>query len=164
MISGYQNKKEEQLFMKKFICFLLIFNLLIFSLLFSNTKAVNNLKVNNEKGADFNLSPFILIGIDVILAGMTIAALIQQNSLASDYEKLYNQINATTEANYYRLLYEQEKVNAATDLVLISGITFGTFVTYTLLDYFILHNFFEKNQLKIGYDLFNNKLKISLNY
>jgi len=150
--------------MKKLICFLLIFNLLIFNLLFSNTKTLNNLKVSNEKESDFNLSPFILIGVDIVLGGLTVAALIQQSSLASDYEKLYNQINGTTEANYYRLLYEQEKVNAAADLVLISGITFGTFVTYTVLDYFILHNFFEKNQLKIGYDLLNNKLKISLNY
>ena len=150
--------------MKKLICFLLIFNLLIFNLLFSNTKTLNNLKVSNEKESDFNLSPFILIGVDIVLGGLTVAALIQQRSLASDYEKLYNQINGTTEANYYRLLYEQEKVNAAADLVLISGITFGTFVTYTVLDYFILHNFFEKNQLKIGYDLLNNKLKISLNY
>jgi|DewCreStandDraft_4_1066084.scaffolds.fasta_scaffold23024_1 hypothetical protein len=150
--------------MKKLICFLLIFNLLIFNLLFSNTKTLNNLKVSNEKESDFNLSQFILIGVDIVLGGLTVAALIQQSSLASDYEKLYNQINGTTEANYYRLLYEQEKVNAAADLVLISGITFGTFVTYTVLDYFILHNFFEKNQLKIGYDLLNNKLKISLNY
>jgi len=93
---------------------------------------------------EFQWAPVILISADVLAVGAAVAAIIQQNTLAADYETLQNNIGDNyDEAQYYRMMYEKEKVNGAEDLVLISTIAAGAVLAYTAADFFWLHNAFK---------------------
>lgn len=97
-----------------------------------------------EKKEDgFNWAPVVLIASDAVLATASVMALVQQNTLAKDYDTLRLLIDNTTEANYYRLLYEKEKVTSATDTAIIACSAAGAAIAYTLLDYFWLHGVFK---------------------
>ena len=96
---------------------------------------------NKEEG--FNWAPVVLIASDAILATASIMALVQQNTLSNDYETLRLAIDNTTETNYYRLLYEKEKVTSASDTAVIACSAAGAAIAFTLLDYFWLHGVFR---------------------
>jgi hypothetical protein len=100
---------------------------------------------------EFQWAPVVLLASDALLIGASVAAIIQQNTLATDYDALKTNLGDLDEAEYWRLKYEKEKVTAAEDLVLISTITAGAALAYTALDYFWLHNAF-KPVVKISAD------------
>lgn len=87
-------------------------------------------------------SEWLLIGADAVIAGLTAYAVIDQMDAAGRYEDLKKEIDGTTEANYYRLLYEREKSVGKENVVLISSAALGAALLYTGLDFFWLHNFF----------------------
>lgn len=137
--------------MKKFLVLIItILFLLKTDVIFAKSK---------ENNDTFQYEPVILLSVDVLLLGLTTLSIIQYNSLASDYEKLYSQINGTTEANYYRLLYEKEKVNSAGELIIISGIATSLSVLYTIFDFFWFKKVFKDNiQTKIGASIQNKEV------
>lgn len=96
-----------------------------------------------KKEEGFNWAPVVLIASDAILTAASIMALVQQNTLSNGYETLRLSIDNTTEANYYRLLYEKEKVTSASDTAVIACSAAGAAIVYTLLDYFWLHGVFK---------------------
>src|SRR5208283_489938 len=51
-----------------------------------------------------------LLGADVVLAGLTVWAIEDYNTQADAYNTLRAQIDDTTEANYWKLMYEKDKV------------------------------------------------------
>ncbi len=97
----------------------------------------------DTKDESINWAPVVLVSSDALLVAASIMSLVQQYTLAHDYENLRVKIDNTTEANYYRLLYEKEKVNSAGDIAIIACSAAGAAVAYTLLDYFWLHSAFK---------------------
>ncbi|HNZ28692.1 MAG TPA: hypothetical protein PKJ42_01745 [Candidatus Goldiibacteriota bacterium] len=110
-----------------------------------------NVFAEESPSAEFQWAPVVLLASDALLIGASVAAIIQQNTLATDYDALKTNLGDLDEAEYWRLKYEKEKVTAAEDLVLISTITAGAALAYTALDYFWLHNAF-KPVVKISAD------------
>ena len=88
-------------------------------------------------------APVVLVASDALLLTATIISAVQMSTLSKDYETLRKQIDNTTDANYYRLLYEQEKVNSSSDTTTIACTAAGIAVAYTIADYFWLHNAFK---------------------
>lgn len=84
----------------------------------------------------------ILISADVLSAGAAVWAVSEQISAADRYEKLYSEINASTEDNYYRLLYEREKVNSKETTALIAVSAAVVLLAYTAADLLFLKNAF----------------------
>jgi hypothetical protein len=110
------------------------------------------LSIAEETAAqEFQWAPVVLIASDALLIGASVMAIVQQNTLATDYDTLKTNLGDLDEAEYWRLKYEKEKVTVAEDLVLISTITAGAALCYTVIDYFWLHNVF-KPVIKISAD------------
>ena len=95
------------------------------------------------KDEGFPWAPAVLLTSDVLFVTASIMALVQQNTLSSDYETLRLKIDNTTDANYYRLLYEKEKVNSASDTAVIACTAAGIALGYTLADYCWFHSAFK---------------------
>ncbi|MBP7792489.1 MAG: hypothetical protein KA120_05440 [Candidatus Goldbacteria bacterium] len=104
---------------------------------------------------------WILLGADAVLTGLTIWAIADQITAATDYETLRSKIDGTTDANYYRLLYEKEKVSSRETTALLAGSATGVFLVYTALDYFFLHKAFPV-EIKAAYDPVRSGIKISI--
>lgn len=84
----------------------------------------------------------VLLASDALLITASVMAVVQQNTLASDYETLREAIDGSTEAGYYRLLYEREKVMSAEDIALIACSAAGAALVFTALDWFLLRGVF----------------------
>ena len=95
------------------------------------------------KDGGIEWAPTVLVVSDALLVTASIMALGQQNTLSTNYESLRLQIDNTTDANYYRLLYEREKVNSASDTAVIACSAAGVALAYTIADYFWLHSAFK---------------------
>lgn len=95
------------------------------------------------KDDGFPWAPAVLLTSDALLITASIMAVVQQNTLSTDYETLRGKIDNTTEANYYRLMYENEKVTSASDTAVIACSAAGIALAYTLADYFWLHSAFK---------------------
>ena len=110
------------------------------------------------------LSPraWVLIGADTVLCAATVLAVVQQNTLAADYEKLVSNMGDNyDEAGYWRMKYEREKVTAAEDLVLISAISAGAALAYTALDLFWLHHVFDGDvKVKTGFNPYSAEYSV----
>jgi len=127
---------------------------------------VVSLSVKAEETAqpNFNWAPVVLLSSDALLVTASVMAIVQQNTLATDYETLRKDLGELDEAEYWRLKYEKEKVTAAEDLGLISTITAGAALCYTALDYFWLHNAFKGDvSVKTGYDAENKAYSMAVN-
>ncbi len=98
---------------------------------------------------------------DVALAGLTVWAIEDYNSQADAYNTLKAQIDNTTEANYWRLMYEKDKVDSRVSNVVIPLAAGSACVLYTLVDYFWLHNAFPV-QIKAGYNNAKNETIIQI--
>jgi len=110
-------------------------------------------KAEETAAQEFQWAPVVLIASDALLIGASVMAIVQQNTLATDYDTLKTNLGDLDEAEYWRLKYEKEKVTAAEDLVLISTITAGTALVYTALDFFWLHNAFKGDvKVQAGYN------------
>lgn len=118
--------------------------------------SVSFVMAEEKKEEGFNWAPVVLLSSDALLIAASVMALVQQNTLSTDYETLRSQIDDTTEANYYRLLYENEKVTSASDTALIACSAAAAALAYTLVDYFWLHSAFKadvavtKEEVKLG--------------
>jgi hypothetical protein len=117
------------------------------------------------KSGEFQWAPAILAGADIVLTGLSVAAVIQQNSLATDYAELVkNEGSDYDMAQYWRMKYEKEKVDSAGDLAAISCSVAGAALVYTALDYFILHNAFKGNaSVKTGFNPENKEYSLIVN-
>ncbi|PKL91322.1 MAG: hypothetical protein CVV21_08910 [Candidatus Goldiibacteriota bacterium HGW-Goldbacteria-1] len=114
--------------------------------------------------AEFQWAPVVLLASDALLVTASVMAIVQQNTLATDYDTLKTNLGELDEAEYWRLKYEKEKVTAAEDLVLISTITAGAALCYTAIDYFWLHNAFKGDvSVKTGYDAKNKAYSMAVN-
>jgi hypothetical protein len=98
---------------------------------------------------------------DVALAGLTVWAIEDYNTQADAYNTLRAQIDNTTEANYWRLMYEKDKVDSRVSNVVIPLATGSVAVLYTIVDYFWLHNAFPV-QIKAGYNNAKNETMIQI--
>jgi hypothetical protein len=94
-----------------------------------------------EKKQDWT-GAVVLLASDALLITASLMAVVQQNTLASDYETLREAIDFNTEAEYYRLLYEREKVKSAEDIALIACSAAGAALVFTALDWFLLRGVF----------------------
>jgi hypothetical protein len=113
-------------------------NIIVFLIIF--------LSVSAAFCAEENRFPpeWALLGVDAAIAGLTIYALLDQISAAEAYNKLgaSGEIDGDTEAGYYRLLYEREKVIGKENIVIVSSAALGAALLFTAADYFWLHKFF----------------------
>lgn len=85
---------------------------------------------------------WVLIGADAVIVSLAVYALLDQISAAENYERLSAEIDGSTEAGYYRLLYEREKVIGKENIVIVSSIAAGSVLLYTIADFLWLHRFF----------------------
>jgi hypothetical protein len=115
---------------------------------------------------EFQWAPVILAGADAVLAGLSVAAVIQQNSLATNYEELVKNAGTNYDMElYWRMKYEKEKVDSAGDLVLISCSAAGAALVYTALDFFVLHNAFKGSAaVKTGYNPGNREYSVIVSF
>ncbi len=84
----------------------------------------------------------ILITADVLSAGAAIWAVADQIDAANRYEKLYSEINGSSEDNYYRLLYEREKVVSKETTAVIAVSAAAVLLAYTAADLLFINNAF----------------------
>ena len=103
---------------------------------------------------EFQWPQVVLLGADVLLIGLSAAAVIQQNSLATDYATLVkNEGSSYDMAQYWRMKYEKEKVDDAGELAGIACAAAAASLAYTALDYFWLHGVFKGDlKIKTTYD------------
>jgi len=102
-----------------------------------------------------------LIGADAILAGLTVWAVMDYNTQADAYNTLREQIDNTTVENYWRLMYEKEKVDDRVSNVVIPLSVGSACLLYTIIDYFWLHNAFPV-EVKAGYNQSANSTMIQI--
>ncbi len=100
-----------------------------------------------------------LIGADVVFSGATIWAVMDERNSADSYAALKNNIDNTTQENYYRLLYEKAKVDSKSNTAMYLGITAGAALVYTAVDYFWLHTAFggQKVGVEVNYNPFQKE-------
>lgn len=80
-----------------------------------------------------------LIGLDVLGAGLSVYALLDEISAADAYDLLYADLNNTTQANYDMLAAKKKDIDSKLTFVSVTmGLT-GAFVVYTLVDLLWLH-------------------------
>ena len=102
-----------------------------------------------KKGSDLPWD-IILITADVLSAGAAVWAVADQVSAAGEYENLYSQINGSSEDNYYRLLYEREKVVSKETTAVIAVSAASVLLAYTLADVLFLKNAFPVRMRHAG--------------
>ncbi len=95
-----------------------------------------------KQQAGLTSGAWVLLGTDAILSGLAVWSVVLERNMADDYEALKSSVDNTTEANYWRLLYEKEKVSAAEEKVVFACTAAGVAVLYTLLDALWLHSTF----------------------
>ena len=102
---------------------------------------------------------WVLIGIDAVLAGISVYMVADERKAADDYTKLFNSIDNTSADNYQALKDKKSAgENKAMGAGVVSGIT-GFFLAYTAADMFWFHMAFtqdvktvfipEKQEIKI---------------
>jgi len=96
----------------------------------------------DDQGVKITQSGWIVLTADAALSAAAIYTLIDRNTQAGAYNRLREQINGTTEANYWRLKYEKSKVDARDFNVALTFSLAGAALAYTALDFFWLHNAF----------------------
>ena len=97
---------------------------------------------DDQGGVKITQSGWILLTADAALSAAAVWTLIDRNTQAGAYNSLREQINGTTEANYWRLKYEKSKVDARDFNVALTFSFAGAALAYTALDFFWLHNVF----------------------
>lgn len=95
-------------------------------------------------GRDVGIQPsgWILLTADAALSAAAAWTLVDRNTQAGEYNKLYAQINGTTDDNYWRLKYEKSKVDARNINVGLAFSAAGAALAYTALDLLWFHNAF----------------------
>lgn len=96
----------------------------------------------------------ILITADVITAGAAVWVVADQVAAAGEYEELYLQINGSSEDNYYRLLYEREKVVSKETTAAIAVFAASVLLAYTLADVLFFNNAFPVRLKHAGMGMF----------
>lgn len=106
----------------------------------------------NSNGAGGDMGPYgwALIGLDAALSGAAVWFIVSQNAMAADYDSLRASIDNTTEANYYRLLYEREKVTAMENQAMVISAAAGVAIIYTVVDKLFLHAAFPDARFTIN--------------
>jgi hypothetical protein len=103
-----------------------------------------------------------LIGADIILISASVWMIIDQNTGAANYNTLQNEIDKTTEANYWRLLYEREKVIEKNTLVIAAVSVAGAALLYTAADFLWFKNAFPV-EVKTAYTPAGAEFMLALN-
>ncbi len=105
---------------------------------------------------------WVLIGADVVLAGLSVWLFMDQSSAADAYNELHTLKDSTTEENY-DLLVEAKKEAEGKQMMfgIAAGLTVAA-VAYTLVDMFALNILFPKSA-NAGYNFRENRYEVALN-
>jgi hypothetical protein len=113
---------------------------------------ITNLEKNSMKKTDYyaqqrgmGADAWVLLGSDAVLSGLAACFVVAQNNSVDTYESMKAGLDNTTEANYWRLLYEREKTDAAGERATYACAAAGVAVLYTAIDLLFLHNVFPVN-------------------
>jgi len=113
---------------------------------------IANLEKNSMKKTDYytpqrgmGADAWVLLGSDAVLSGLAACFVVAQNNSVDSYESMKAGLDNTTEANYWRLLYEREKTDAAGERATYACAAAGVAVLYTAIDLLFLHNVFPVN-------------------
>jgi TM2 domain-containing membrane protein YozV len=101
---------------------------------------------------------WVMFGMDAVLTGLAVWTCLDYDKAARDYEVLRSAIDNLDDINYYRLLYEKEKVDSRKSYLIIASLAAGAALFYTAFDYFFLHEIFPV-EIKTGFDPINNEIK-----
>jgi hypothetical protein len=101
---------------------------------------------------EVNAYGWTLLGADAALCAGTVIAVVNAGNAVDDYNSLKKEIDNTTDANYYRLMYEKEKADNKNSIAVVIGIATGAALAYTALDYLRLHEAFPEVKVQTGYN------------
>lgn len=120
------------------------------------------LKAADSTKQEINAYGWTLLGADAALCAGTVLAVVSAGNAVDDYNSLKKEIDNTTDANYYRLMYEKEKADNKNNIATALGIAAGAALAYTALDYFWLHQAFPDVKVQTGYNPENREYSLVL--
>lgn len=126
------------------------------------TQQYNYQEVKAPKNEGITIGGWILMGLDVALAGLTVYTVLDERDAAAKYNTLLLEIDNTNQANFDLLTTKKTEIDGK---ILFAGVSSGLLAAaalYTLADVFLIHAAFPASP-KVSYNPENKAIMFSLN-